>query len=86
MSTAGWAMGTALKPLHNMFKMSTMAAALTPHEQSLHYMVTHGTHTGTLVASVTYPALVTHGSFAVTAVYVQCGRGLIQAGDGTTCT
>lgn len=44
------AMSAALQPVHYVLQMSAMAAALTPHEQSLHHMVAHCTYTGTLVA------------------------------------
>lgn len=42
-------MGVALQPVHNMFEVSTMAAALTPDKHSLHHMVAHCTYAGTLV-------------------------------------
>lgn len=48
-TTAGGAMGVAFQPVHNMFKVATVAAALTPHKHSLHHMVAHCTYAGTLV-------------------------------------
>ena len=36
------------------------------------------------VVPIADPALVAHRPFAVAAVDVQCGRGLVQAGDGAT--
>lgn len=41
---------TALQPVHYVLQMSTVAAALTPHKQTLHHMVANCTYTGTLVA------------------------------------
>lgn len=49
-TAASRAVGAALEPVHNVFQVSTMAAPLTPHKQSLHHMVAHCTYTGTLVA------------------------------------
>lgn len=57
-TAAGRAVSAAFEPVHHVLQMSTVAAALTPHEQSLHHMVTHGAYTGTLVA----PEGETHGS------------------------
>lgn len=49
-TAASRAVGAALEPVHNVFQVSTMAAPLAPHKQSLHHMVAHCTYTGTLVA------------------------------------
>ena len=48
-TTASRAVGVALQPVHNVFQVSAMAAALTPHKHSLHYMVAHCAYAGTLV-------------------------------------
>lgn len=57
-AAASRAVGAALEPVHNVLQMSTVAAALTPHKQSLHHMVAHCTYAGTLVA----PGGVTQGN------------------------
>lgn len=48
-TTASGAVGVALQPVHNVFQVSAVAAALTPHKHSLHHMVAHCTYAGTLV-------------------------------------
>lgn len=49
-TAAGGAVGAALEPVHNVLKVSAVAAPLTPHKQALHHMVAHCAHTRTLVA------------------------------------
>lgn len=48
-TTTSRTVGAVLQPVHNVFQVSTVAAALTPHKQSLHHMVAHCAHAGTLV-------------------------------------
>lgn len=49
-ATACRTVSTDLQPVHYVLQMSTVAAALTPHKQTLHHMVANCTYTGTLVA------------------------------------
>lgn len=82
MTAAGWTVGVRLHPVHNVLKMAAVPTALAPDEEAFHHMVAHSTHTGTLPASITDPALVAHGSLAVAAVDVEGGGGLVHAVDG----
>lgn len=47
-TAASGTVGAALEPVHDVLQVSAVAAALAPHEQSLHHMVADGTYTGTL--------------------------------------
>uniref|UniRef100_A0A2H6N256 Uncharacterized protein n=2 Tax=Micrurus carvalhoi TaxID=3147026 RepID=A0A2H6N256_9SAUR len=75
-------MGAGFQPFHDMLQVTTMAAALAPHEEALDHMVAHGTHAGALPAPVTDPPLVAHRPLAAAAVDVQGGGGLVEAVDG----
>ena len=49
-AAAGGTVSAAFQPVHDVLQMSTVAAALTPHKESLYHVVAHCTYTGTLVA------------------------------------
>jgi hypothetical protein len=44
------AVGAAFQPFHDVLKMATMTATLTPHEQAFNHMMADSTHAGTAVA------------------------------------
>lgn len=50
MAAACRAVGAAFQPFHDVLKMATMTAPLTPHEQTFNYMMADSTHAGTAVA------------------------------------
>lgn len=50
MAAACRAVGAAFQPFHDVLKMATMTATLTPHEQTFNHMMADGTHAGTAVA------------------------------------
>lgn len=80
-AAAGGAVSAALEPVHHVLQMSTVAAALTPHEQSLHHMVTHRTYTGTLVAPEGKTHAACQSSFHVGIKWIYSGGAARQPGD-----
>lgn len=82
MAAAGGTVGAALQPFHDVLQVAAVTAPLAPHEQTLDHVVADGAHAGAAVAPVTDPAPAAHGPFAVAAVDMQGGRGLVEAADG----
>lgn len=50
MAAACRAVGAAFQPFHDVLKMATMTATLTPYEQTFNHMMADGTHAGTAAA------------------------------------
>lgn len=50
MAAACRAVGAPFQPFHDVLKMATMTAALTPHEQPFNHVMADSTHAGTAVA------------------------------------
>lgn len=50
MAAACRAVGAAFQPFHDVLKMATMTATLTPHKQAFNHMMADSTHAGTAVA------------------------------------
>lgn len=84
MATARGAVGAAFQPLHDVLQVTSVTAALAPHEQTFDHVVADCTHAGAAVASVTDPATAAHGPLTVATVDMQGGGGLVEAANGTT--
>lgn len=50
MAAACRAVGAPFQPFHDVLKMATVTAALTPHEQPFNHVMADSTHAGTAVA------------------------------------
>lgn len=69
-SAAGWTVFRLFQPLHHMFQVSSVTAALTPHKQAFDHVMANRTHTRTLVAPMegynTHNIIYTYGEFLFT--------------------